>query len=497
MPNLAGGVLLGSRKPTFWIAPPFVTNAAQEAIELMASAGRPGAGWQRDTLHLWCGKRADGTWAAFRCFVWVGRQNGKGWLLEARELAGLFLWGERRIVHTAHRAKTVEDHFRRVLEVVDGSYDLSRRVRKVNGRDSASLTHGIKSIELMSGSVLEFRVRSGGGAGRGESGEVLVLDEALDLKQGDLDAQVPTMLAMPDAQLIYASTPPETAEAHIMDVKEQAEGGEPRTAGASWENPPGTDVDDEEARARVNPEYGRRNKPERFADIRGTLGEAGFARECLMIWPKRIRAKGDRIDPARWKALGDKDSRRVGDMTVAVDIAPERDWAAIGVYGLRADGLGHLRLVDYRPGVKWIAARVRELQKLNPIGWAMGRGTAASLEPVLQKLGIVRPEKTPTVDDPPPRGSLWVLNATDMAAACAQIIDATNEGAFRQVPAPALNDAVGIARTQVRGDSIAWTRKGTTGDVTPVVVVTLARWLHESWLPLLSEEDYDLAQSIY
>ena len=61
------------------------------------------------------GERADGKWAAFETALIVPRQNGKGSILEARELAGLFLFGEQLILHSAHEFKTAQEAFRRVL----------------------------------------------------------------------------------------------------------------------------------------------------------------------------------------------------------------------------------------------------------------------------------------------------------------------------------------------------------------------------------------------
>jgi hypothetical protein len=57
-------------------------------------------------------ERADGKWAAFEVGLNVARQNGKGSILEARELAGLFLLGERLIIHSAHEFATSLEAFR-------------------------------------------------------------------------------------------------------------------------------------------------------------------------------------------------------------------------------------------------------------------------------------------------------------------------------------------------------------------------------------------------
>ena len=63
------------------------------------------------------GERADGKWSAPTVGLVVGRQNGKNSVLEARELVGLFLLGEKVIVHSALEQATSSEHFRRLLEL--------------------------------------------------------------------------------------------------------------------------------------------------------------------------------------------------------------------------------------------------------------------------------------------------------------------------------------------------------------------------------------------
>jgi hypothetical protein len=75
------------------------------------------------------------------------------------------------------------------------------------------------------------------------------------------------------------------------------------------------------------------------------------------LWPRRTEGGGV-IDMAVWAGLTDPESRRDGDVALAVDIAPQRDYAAIGLYGVRADGVGHVQLVDYRPGTAWVVPRL-------------------------------------------------------------------------------------------------------------------------------------------
>ena len=117
----------GSRTPRVSSYPPFPTSAGQDAVDLAASAGLHLYPWQQDVLRLSLGERPDGTWATPDVGLIVPRQNGKGTVLEARELAGLFLFGES-ILHTSHEFKTSMDHYRRIERLIRQTPDLHRKV---------------------------------------------------------------------------------------------------------------------------------------------------------------------------------------------------------------------------------------------------------------------------------------------------------------------------------------------------------------------------------
>ena len=57
----------------------------------------------------------------------IPRQNGKGEVLIARELFGLFELGERKVIHTAHEFKTSAEHFHRLEAVIRGMRGAARR----------------------------------------------------------------------------------------------------------------------------------------------------------------------------------------------------------------------------------------------------------------------------------------------------------------------------------------------------------------------------------
>src|SRR5262249_17918646 len=150
-------------------------------------------------------KRPDGRWAAFEVALIVARQNGKGAVLEARELAGLFLdandgfGDEQLILHSAHEFKTASEAFRRVLALIQDSRLLSRHVQNVY------LQRGAEAIELKNGKRLRFVARSSG-SGRGFSGDLIILDEAQQLGDQAMAALLPTLSARPNPQVWYTAT---------------------------------------------------------------------------------------------------------------------------------------------------------------------------------------------------------------------------------------------------------------------------------------------------
>ncbi|WP_206326328.1 MULTISPECIES: LAGLIDADG family homing endonuclease [unclassified Streptomyces] len=102
------GSAYGWQTPPIQIAPPSVSSAGQEAIDLAARAGLHLDPWQQHVLRVGMGEKPDGSWSAFEVAVNVPRQNGKGALIEARELWGLFIGGEDLILHSAHEFKDLD-----------------------------------------------------------------------------------------------------------------------------------------------------------------------------------------------------------------------------------------------------------------------------------------------------------------------------------------------------------------------------------------------------
>jgi phage terminase large subunit-like protein len=480
----------------------------------MERAGKPLDPWQQDSLELMLSRGADGLYACFEYCELVARQNGKGAILEARALAGFLLLGEALIMWSAHEYKTAMESFRRMRSLLRRlgtpiSDTLILLPADLLGHDvyvKVSNTNGDEGFERLDNEQrIKFVARSKG-SGRGFTGDCVIIDEAFAYTQEQHEALAPTMSAMPNPQIIYTSSPPLSADTGdvLYSLKDRAEealktGVHDDLGYRDWglagdlDRLDEIDIDDPATIAAANPAMCTGRLTLRKIRKLGTmLGRRGFGRECLGLWPKRTEGAGV-IDMKVWARLCDPESRRVGDVSIAFDIAPQRDYAAIAVFGLRDDELGHMQLVDYRPGTAWLVPRLVELAKvLNPSSFCCGRGTGASLATDLTEASI-----TESIDpEHPVRGDLVITSVTDMAASTSQMIDALRDETVRHIGQEPLDTAASGVKIRRVGDSVAWARGAVGADTCPIVSVSLARWVHLARAHLVAET-YDPLDNIW
>lgn len=461
--------LVGAQEPRLSHVPEYVTSAGQEAIELAALAGLRLDPWEATVLMHALGERADGKWAAFEVGTVVPRQNGKGSILEARELAGLFLFGEMLLIHSAHEQATSSEHFRRLLSLIESVPEFDRRVLK------APKGKGAEAIELRGGQRILFKTRTGGG-GRGLTGDFVALDEAMILPEATTGALVPTMAARSitgNPQLWYAgSAVDQQKHEHgivLARLRERGMKGAPRVAYFEW-SAPGDDPDkltpeqreDPALWAQANPGLGIRIASEHIAnECGGALGPREFAVERLGVgdWPRTDGVQAV-VDLEAWEALEDAASRPQDPVCFAYDVTPDRSRAAIGVAGRRTDGLRHIEVVDHRRGTGWLPERMAQLVGDHESVGVLcdGSGPAGSLIPELERLGV----------------TVTPVSAKEHAQGYGLIFDAIDQRTLRHLGTSELNAAVrGAARRQL-GEAWAWSRKSSAVDISPLVAVTLA-----------------------
>ena len=146
--------------PSWRSVPATASTSGEEAVELAASAGLFLDPWQIDAVFDLLGEDASGRWAATSGGLICPRQNGKGSIIEALELAWMFLCDVDLIFHSAHLFATASDAYARLKLLIQNTSDLHRQVR------SYSESHGQEGITLRNGKRIRFVTRSKSG-GRG------------------------------------------------------------------------------------------------------------------------------------------------------------------------------------------------------------------------------------------------------------------------------------------------------------------------------------------
>ncbi|MFJ6730004.1 hypothetical protein ACIQPQ_34405 [Streptomyces sp. NPDC091281] len=502
------GSLTAAARPRVEVHPPYAYSLGAEACDLAARAGLIADQWQADAAELLLACREDGKWACFEYAELVARQNGKGSILEIRVLLGFLVLGEDVILWSAHEYKTAMEAFRRVRRLIKKlgkQVGNNENLYEIDGvRIKISNTNGEEGFERLDTEArIKFVARSKG-SGRGFSGDLVIIDEAFAYTLVQQDALMPTMRARPNPQIIYTSSPPldgDTGDVLYMLRARAEAGGDDSLGYRDWgadgdlDHLEKVDLDDRRLWAATNPAWGGRVSPEAMLRDRRGMSPKGFAREILGIWPRRSQGNIV-IDPRLWATMADERSARTsaGGVALGVDISPLRDYAAVCVYGVREDGLGHVHLADYRSGTKWLLPRLIELRgALGPIALAMGRGTHAFLETELKAAGFQLPEDK----DSPEAGDLAVTGAIEMAAAAGQVLEGVREQSFRYVPSEDLDTAVAGAKTKQSGDTIAWAPATSDVEISPLVAMSLARWVYVARSFLLAEQQYDVLDSIF
>lgn len=468
---------LGVVEPQIVHRPPDVASlaAAEEAIELAdaygVADGFPLDESQRFTLRNSLGERADGSWAAATVCDFEPRQNGKNDTCAARELAGLILFGERLIIHTAHEFPTANEAFLRLVAVFENWDDLRKRVARIR------YANGEQGIELLSGQRLKYRARTGG-SGRGfAKSDLIVYDEAQHLQAEHIAASGPSRLANPNNQSWYMGSGGLMTSVNAWRMRRRAVAGDggrfayvEHTAEVlrlvdGWVESEKPDIFDRDAWARANSAYGHRITDESMLSLYSELGPELFARECLCIWDPDPESEG-----AAWAVIARSDWEackvRRGDVrpetptAITFDISPDRSSGAIAA----ASPIGELTYVDvldHRDGTGWMVDRLVELKRQHPraVVACDATGPAGSLLDPLEKAGVKK---------------VKALSTQEHKQACGGFFDAAKDHLLRHQDRPELNAALAGAEKRAVGDAWLWSRKDSSVDISPLVTVTLA-----------------------
>lgn len=495
--------VIGHQRPRICHTPPEGVDfgLGQEAVELAAVAGLKLDDWQQWALIQACAVKPNDTyynpytdrmepkWAAFEVGMVVSRQNGKGSWLEARELAGLFLFGERTIVHSAHQFDTSKEHFIRILELLEGVPDFDREIDKV------TRSHGDEGVLLKSGQRLRFRTRTKGG-GRGWSPDFIALDEAMYLTADQVGALMPSLSARPNPQIYYTGSAGDKDSTQFGRVRARAILGvkdsngvrqpDPRLFFAEWSIDGCTDLclprcdehdrpDTVESFAKANPGLGIRISVEHVESERRSMDPETFAQERLSVgdWPVEGDQWGVISEEAWRRRIDDTSEIKPGSIKVlGIDTSPNREFSSIAVCGDNGACL-HVEITsdeirtDHRAGADWVVRRVKEIwDRVKPDAVVIDRRSpAGAFIDELDNRGVT--VIVPTTSEVGDGCGSFTSGVQPRKGEVADIV---------HIDQLDLNEAVAGADKRPVGDKWGWDKKNSATDITPLVAATLAAW---------------------
>jgi hypothetical protein len=442
---------------------------AEATIELADAygvcSGFPLSESQKITLRNALGTRVDGSWAASRVANFGPRQGtGKNDAIAARELAGLVLFDEQLIIHTAHEFPTANESFLRLVAVFENYDDLRKLVAHIY------YANGNQSIEFLTGARILYKTRTGGGLRGFAKADLIVYDEAQHLLRDHTAASGPARLTNPNSQTWYAGSGGLATSQKAWAIRREAVlgiggrlaytemtaetvqvvGGKPVFTAPA-------DPLDPDVWYRCMPGLGLWVTEESVDDLHQDLKDM-FPREGLCVWDADPTDDPSLFGEGVWPALCSPTVAPAGRLVFGVDVTPERSSAAIVV----CDGESRIELLEHRTGVGWLRARVAELATTHGATVAVDTGSPAnSFGDEWERAGV----------------EVKRLASREMAGACGSFFDAVTNATIQVRTHPSLTAAAAGARQRHSGDVWYWARRDSTVDVTPLVAASIARWV--------------------
>ena len=280
--------------------------------------------WQKWLAEHSLKVKPDGRWAHPFSVTCVARQNGKSTYMLALIAMKLFHWNESLQVASAHRLVTSLEQFRSLVNMIESSDDLAKRVKRIRWQ------HGAEEIETLDG--CRFVIKAGGSAARGMSKpESVHLDELREMKDLESFASLRYTLMAAKNPSINAFT--NAGDSHSVVLNLARERGLAAAAGsaddifyAEW-SAATDDITDEKNWIASNPALGHTIHPD---NIRAVLNDPPdvVLTEVLCRWVTTISSC---VGAAEWQNCIDEtvDLNPEALTWLAIDCSPDRKHAAL------------------------------------------------------------------------------------------------------------------------------------------------------------------------
>lgn len=472
----------GSQAPTFSTVGEWAYTLGDEAVDLFTRYRIRFYESQELELRVFLARDGDGGYSAKTVCVSKPRQNGKSYAARFYALWMAAIEG-KNVLYSAHHGKTVRKMFKELRSFVEGTPDFAALlVPGGRGVYAAAGSEGIYFVDEdgAEGGRIEFQTRTNSAA-RGETYQVIIVDEAQELTDEQLEALKPTTFAAsdveedPDAdpQMIYLGTPPNVKcpGTVFRDYHDKAHE-DPSTAiwWMEWAVPEVPDMADRDAVMELvyltNPAMGYRIKESTMRDAIDTMKAEGFARECLGWW-SAARTVAHPIAAADWDACLTEAPPDDGVLAYAVKFSPDGLSGTVAACVAPEDGTPYVEVVESRSmarGIGWFAGFVEDVADVASAIAVDGKANSQTLVDRLAEDGV--------------DSDLLVMpTAADMVTACSALVDATRARAVAHMGQPLLDASAKLSGKRRIG---AWGGYGfesnENADATLVEACALAYW---------------------
>lgn len=440
-----------------------------QVAALAEAIGLPLLPWQRRLFDQALRVDKAGKWRHTEVAAVVARQQGKTHALRMRVLAGLYLFGEREIAGTAQDRQLARETFGKVVEVVEGTPELSREVKAVRW------ANGQEELVLKTGQRYRI-VAPTPSAARGYSNDLVLVDEVREQTDFSLWAAIrPTVNTRKQAtahgpQVWLASNAGHADSVLLLQVRQAAldaiaRGVPTSSAYLEWSAPEDAAIDDERAWAQASPALGQLLDLDTLRALRTSTPEPLFRVEQLCQFVDTMDAwlpagAWDRCeDPAQ--PIPDDAQGRV---VFGVDRAPSWDSASVVAACQTPDGRVAVEVVrHWDAGVTpdQLAAYLEQLaDRWQPKAIA---GEELLLKDVLDAVG-----------DAGWARAVRRVRGADVSRACAGLYRAIVDGTLAHNGDPLLADHVRASARRDLGDAWRLSRRHSARHIDAALALAFA-----------------------
>lgn len=442
--------------------PEYAYTEWKDCHAINAAGGIDMLEWQDGIMRCWLATNGLGKWAATTCGGSLSRQNGKSLgLVVPRSNYGMVMLGEE-VLYTSHLQKTSTETFESIATFFD-SKSLKKYVKDIK------TALGREQVILKNGGRIKFLARTRNG-GRGQHGDLLIFDEALELDADSQASFLPAISASRNPQVIYVSSPP-TAQSTgtvFRNIRNRALNGESeRVSWFEWSVDEIGDVKDKSRWYATNPSLGILIQESTIESEVEQMDADTFARERLGWWSNDTASIEAVIERDDWDACKVDNPTRDGLLVYAVKFSPDGATGALAACYKPGSGAPFVYVVDVKSlshGIGWfvdsLAPRAGKAAQIV----IDGQSNAQNLNERLLAEGV------------PPKAIIRP-RSSDIAAACSSLVNAVKERQVTHYGQPALDDSATMTQRRRIGNSGGFGFASTdNADATLIEAAALAYW---------------------